>query len=142
MELGLWAFISDIVIHVTKMIKIGVKKNKENTQILRGSAMCLHPRERRLKLFTISEIRLHRRIFIITLYMIKLKKYPYTLNMLYHEGEPPIYYPPLQHKKLCMKGKCLCLAPHGHLSIPSSFNMSHMPLEVKLEHVYRAESGC
>ena len=31
--------------------KIGVKRNEENTLILRGSAMCLHPREQRLKLF-------------------------------------------------------------------------------------------
>ena len=31
--------------------KIGVKRNEENTLILRGSAICLHPREQRLKLF-------------------------------------------------------------------------------------------
>ena len=84
MKLGLWASISDVVIYVTKMIKIRVNKNEENTHILRGSTVCLHPRERRLKIFTIFEIGLHMRGFIRTLYITKLQKYSYTLNISYH----------------------------------------------------------
>ena len=64
---------------------IGVKKKtKTKTQILCDSVVCLHPRERKLKLFTIIKIGLHMRVFIITLDMIKLQKYPYTLNIPCH----------------------------------------------------------
>ena len=54
---------------------IGVKK----TQILHGSAVCLHPRKWRVKLFTIAKIVLHKKVFIITLDITKLQKYPYTM---------------------------------------------------------------
>ena len=122
------------------MIKIKVKKNKENTQILHGSTVCLHPRERRLKLFAITEIGLHRRVFIITLYMTKLQKYSYTLNILYRTTgasrlnpnmlfRPQLTPPPPQQKRLCMKGKYLLYTMLKHLPSPSSLNTSHMPLQ-------------
>ena len=64
---------------------IGVKKKtKKKTQILCDSVVCLHPRERKFKLFTIIKIGLHMRVFIITLDMIKLQKCPYTLNISCH----------------------------------------------------------
>ena len=83
------------------------KKNEENTYfiILSGSAVCLHLREQWLKIFTITEIGLHRRVFIITLDMTKLQKYPCTLNISYRRGESPTCY----------------------LSIPSCLNMTYMP---------------
>ena len=55
-------------------------------KILQGSAMRLHPWERRFKLFTIIETGLHKRVFIITLDITKLQKYPYTLNIMYHNA--------------------------------------------------------
>ena len=46
--------------------------------------------------FTITEIGLHRRVFIITLDMIKLQKYPYTLNIHYcTTGASPPYPQPI-----------------------------------------------
>ena len=57
----------------TMVIRIGEEKHKKhNIQISHDSTMCLHPRERRLKIFTITEITLYRTAFIITLNMIKL----------------------------------------------------------------------
>ena len=114
------------------------KEKQRNTQILHGSTVYLHPRERRLKLFAITEIGLHRRVFIITLDMTKLKKYSYTLNILYRTTwasrlNPNLLFRPQltppQQKRLCMKGKYLLYTMLKHLPSPSSLNTSHMPLQ-------------
>ena len=74
------------------------------------------------QIFTIFEIGLHKRVFIITLDMIKLQKYPYTINIPYRivpQGWPPNCYfvpPPPQQKRICMKGKWLSYMPQQSLS--------------------------
>ena len=78
------------------VIRIGEEKQEEHTQVLRGLAMCLHPRERRLEFFTITEIGLHKRVFIITLDITKLQKYPYNLNIPYYTvGASPLNPQPI-----------------------------------------------
>ena len=49
----------------------------------------IHKVLRRLELFTIPEIRLHKRVFIITLDITKLQKYLYTLNISYRTAGAP-----------------------------------------------------
>ena len=63
--------------------------------------------------FTINEIGLHRRVFIITLDMIKLQKYSYTVNISYRT----------KRKKSQPRLKSNVVAPLQHLP-PFTFNMS------------------
>ena len=75
--------------------------------------------------FTITEIGLHRRVFIITLDMTKLQKYPYTLNTV-QRGTPQPIILSLQQKRIWQMPS-LDFAPLWHLPSPFSLNMSHMP---------------
>ena len=71
----------------TMVIQIEVEKQEEHTQsFLRGLAVCLHPRKQQVEFFTITEIGLHKRVFIITLDITKLKKYLYNLNIRYRSA--------------------------------------------------------
>ena len=79
--------------------------------------------------FIITEIRLYKRVFIITLNMIKLQKYSYTMDIPYHGGFTPVpstyYITPI--KRICLKGSAVILLQH----LPSfTHNMSHMPLRI------------
>ena len=62
--------------------------------------------------FTITKIGLHRRVFIITLDMTKLQKYPYTLNISYRT----------KRKKSQPRLKSNVVAPCQHFP-PFTFNM-------------------
>ena len=107
------------------VIQTGEEK-QEHTQVLRGSEMCLHPRERRLEFFTITEIGLHKRVFIITLDITKLQKYPYDLNILYYiVGASPLNPNLLfcsPNKEDMLEGQCRCFTP-----VPAPFYSQNEP---------------
>ena len=90
------------------IIRIGKENQEDYRQVfLLGLTVCLHPIHR---YHDLNEIRLDKRVFIITLDIIKLQKYPYNLNVPYRIVAPhtkPIISP--LTKRRCLKDSVAAL---------------------------------
>ena len=83
-----------VVIHATMVIKNQINKNKNIVFYVVWQYAYIQGRT--AQTFTITKIGLHKRVFIITLNMIKSQKYPYTLNILFRTmGASPLHSQPI-----------------------------------------------
>ena len=76
--LKLFFYLDVCHISCTRIVINKRRKTRTHTN-LHDSAMCLHIWKRRHGNFHYLKLGLHKRIFIITLYMTNLQKYPYSM---------------------------------------------------------------